>query len=149
MARDELPSSPVPDLTLSDGIREECVRLMRAADPREACALFVGERTKRGHEVTRLVAVRNLAEDEDAFQLDPLSLRSAEQEAREEGLDVLGLWHSHPRAAAAPSPRDRAGAQPGWSHAISGASDPRSIRSYFLCGGRLVAQEVISSAPVA
>ena len=149
MRRGGLQGDRLPDLFLSKTTEAECCRLMAAAHPREACALFVGERTEAGHEVTRLASIPNLAEGEDAYLLDPRALQEVELDARAEGLEVLGVWHSHPRTEATPSPRDQAGAQPGWSHAISAAGDPIQIRSYFPSAGRLVEQRVFTGAPVA
>lgn len=138
----------VPELLFPRAQQEACARLLIAALPEEACALLVGLRTKAGHEVMRLAEISNLAADPDSFRLDPIAWREVERVAREEGLEVLGVWHSHPRATAAPSPRDRTGAQPGWSHAISAADEPTRLRSYFLCGGRLKEQRVLTETPV-
>ena len=92
--------------------------------------------------------ISNLAAEADAFRLDLISWLEAEREAREDGLEVLGIWHSHPRTSAAPSPRDLASAQSGWSHAISSAHEPSRPRSYFLCDDRLVEQRVLPEAPL-
>ena len=139
----------VPDLLLPRTVVDECDRLMAAVRPREACALLVGERTDAGHEVLRLAPIPNLAGDVDTFRLDPRSWRKVELDARVEGLEVLGVWHSHPRTEATPSPRDQAGAQPGWSHAISAAAGPVRLKSYFPSEGRLVEQKVVTCVPVA
>ena len=147
MKRGEPQGEQVPDLVLSGTAQAECSRLMDAAHPREACALLVGERTEAGHEIARLAPIPNLAKGEDAFHLDPSSWRQAEFDARAAGLEVLGVWHSHPRTEATQSPRDQAGAQPGWSHVISAAAGPVRIRSYFLSAGRLVEQRVITCVP--
>jgi len=117
---------------------------MNVTKPREACALLLGGRTDRGHEVKRVTEVLNLSPKVDAFELDPVTWRAVELEARAEGLEVVGVWHSHPRALAAPSPRDRAGAQPGWSHAITSAAEPARTRSYYSCAEGLVEQRVIT-----
>jgi len=131
-----------PDLLLYPAAQAECVRLLSTAHPREACALLLGARSTRGHEVERLAEVRNISDGEGAFELDPLTWRSIELEARAEGLEVVGVWHSHPRTPAAPSPRDRNRAQPGWSHAITSAADPNRTRSYYPSEGGLVEQRV-------
>ena len=133
-----------PVLLLTPSVQAECVRLLTAAHPLEACALLLGSRTTRGHEVERLAEVANISDAESAFELDPLSWRSIELDARAEGLEVVGIWHSHPRTPAAPSPRDRRGAQPGWSHAITSADEPSRTRSYYPSPTGLVEQRVSS-----
>jgi len=131
-----------PELCIPTTIRTECAALAEAAHPREACGLLIGERFTERHVVSHLVSITNLSDAEDAFQLEPLAWRRAESAAREKGEVVLGVWHSHPRTSASPSPRDHEGAQPGWSHAISGLLEPASLKSYFLLDGELLEQAV-------
>jgi len=131
-----------PELSLPPGLQAECARLLTEARPREACALLVGKRGPDERLVEEVVAINNVAEGEDAFELDPMAWRQAELQARAEGLEVLGVWHSHPRAEAIPSARDRVGAQPGWSYAISGGAEPERVRSFLCVDGALVEQRV-------
>ena len=131
-----------PALSLPPGAQAEFAQLMTAAQPREACALLFGERRPNERRVEEVVAIPNIAEGEDAFELDPIAWRQAELEARAAGLEVLGVWHSHPRAEAAPSARDRVGAQPGWSYAITCGSAPEAVRSFLCVDGALVEQRV-------
>ena len=134
-------------LSLKPGVLEECVQFMAAAHPKEACALLIGERSPNEHRVEELVSIPNVAEREDEFELDPVAWRQAELEARAAGLEVLGVWHSHPRAEATLSARDRAKAQPGWSYAITAGSEPERIRSFLCLDDRtLVEQRVTTRA---
>jgi proteasome lid subunit RPN8/RPN11 len=47
----------------------------------------------------------------DRFYLDPRDYLKADRAAREQGLDIIGCYHSHPDWPATPSERDRVGAQ--------------------------------------
>jgi proteasome lid subunit RPN8/RPN11 len=47
----------------------------------------------------------------DRFYLDPRDYLRADREARAQGLDIIGCYHSHPDWPAEPSERDRVGAQ--------------------------------------
>jgi proteasome lid subunit RPN8/RPN11 len=47
----------------------------------------------------------------DRFYLDPRDYLRADREARARGLDIVGVYHSHPDHPAIPSERDRVGAQ--------------------------------------
>ncbi len=47
----------------------------------------------------------------DRFYLDPRDYLKADRAARQQGLDVIGCYHSHPDHPAIPSERDRIGAQ--------------------------------------
>ena len=46
------------------------------------------------------------------YDLDPRTLLAGHRRAREEGREVVGYYHSHPDAPAAPSRRDREAALP-------------------------------------
>ena len=131
-----------PRLSLPLHVVSECAQLLESSLPREACALLIGTRTDEEHRVEELSPIVNIAERDDAFQLDPVAWRLAEREASAAGLDVLGVWHSHPRTSAAPSSHDRLAAQEGWSHAISSGTSPGEIRSFHCEAGRLVEQRV-------
>ena len=133
-----------PGLSLRPETRAECSHLMTAAHPKEACALLIGRKTAGEHHVEGVMPIPNVAEGSYTYQLDPLAWRAAELSARAAGLEVLGVWHSHPRTPAIPSPKDRAGAQPGWSHAISSGTAPERLRSYFCLEEELVEQRVTS-----
>ena len=79
----------------------------------------------------------------DMFELDPLHLARVDRAARDVGLSVVGVWHSHPLAPAVPSARDRAAATPGWCYAIvSLASHRTSIRCWRLVGSGFVEDDV-------
>ena len=115
---------------------------MRTASPREACGLLLGERTDAVHVVTKIAPIPNVALAEDAFRLDPIAWREAELAARQEGLLVLGVWHSHPSSNAEPSARDNSGAQEGWSHLICATQGEQKLRSFYSQDGRLLEQEL-------
>lgn len=60
----------------------------------------------------------------DRFYLDPRDYMRADREALARGLEVVGVYHSHPDHPAVPSERDRVGAQ-----AIGGTSFAFVIQS--------------------
>ena len=100
--------------------------------PYEVCGVMIG----REDTVTHFRKCRNLvAEDEtrtafkkdggidssrmnDRYELDPLSYMEADSWARKNGLDILGVYHSHPDHPSAPSETDRKAASAGWGYII-------------------------------
>ena len=54
----------------------------------------------------------------DRFELDPKSFIEADEWAREKGLEILGIYHSHPDHPSQPSETDRKIASPGWGYII-------------------------------
>ena len=82
--------------------------------PREACALLLGELVDGRAHVTALRPCVNVALDERRFELDPGEIVRVHGEAEARGLDVLGVWHSHPDTEPAPSAEDESGIWSGW-----------------------------------
>lgn len=54
----------------------------------------------------------------DRYELDPRSYIEADSWARENGLEILGIYHSHPDHPSIPSETDRQVASPGWAYII-------------------------------
>lgn len=54
----------------------------------------------------------------DRFELDPKSFIEADEWARKNGLDIIGIYHSHPDSPSQPSETDRKIASPFWGYII-------------------------------
>jgi proteasome lid subunit RPN8/RPN11 len=72
--------------------------------PNECCGVMLG----LDGVVREAIPVPNryTGPQEDFFELDPKDLNRVDREARERGLDVLGVFHSHPNCDAYFSKRD-------------------------------------------
>lgn len=120
--------------------------LARAGYPHEVCGLLIGRATGSGVEVDRATTARNLAVDRlaDRYELDPDDFRRADAAARRDGLDVVGIWHTHPDHPARPSQTDRDAAWPGYSYLIVsvGEAGVAERRAWLLDDDTFVEQEV-------
>lgn len=74
------------------------------AYPLEGCGLLVGP--PGGDEVARFVPIRNDAESSRIYTLDGREYAKAALRADRDGLDIIGVMHSHTHTAAYPSPTD-------------------------------------------
>lgn len=126
-----------------------------AEDPAECCGLLAG----RSGQVARVYRLRN-AEDEPTrrtrYTIDAMDQLRAMREMDEEGLDLVGIFHSHPRTLSYPSATDLARSRfpgsteplyPGVTYLIVSLEDP--IRPYvraFRLDGAEVAEERIAVA---
>jgi proteasome lid subunit RPN8/RPN11 len=74
----------------------------------------------------------------DRYELDPRTMLEADRDCRARGLEVVGVWHSHPDHPAEPSETDRAGAWEGWSYIIVSVARAAvgTMRSWRLSGDR-------------
>lgn len=102
--------------------------------PNEACGLLLAPRG----EATRLieahpVANLNRERSRDRYAMDQTGWKRVADLARARGLEVAGVYHSHPDHPARPSETDRANAWAGWVYLIlrvagSRAEDLRAFR---------------------
>ena len=68
----------------------------------ECCGLLGG----RDGVITAVLPTRNLLTSATAYEIEPAELFALFRRMRGEGLDHLGIYHSHPRGDNAPSPSD-------------------------------------------
>ena len=144
-------------LLLPTSLRFELESAVRAAYPDEACGLLLGRPQRLagqssgrrsacsggavpGAAVVRIAPVRNLERKRpgERFQFHPEDHLREEFAARDEGLEVVGCWHSHPDRPARPSEADRAGAWEGsvWVIASVSPAGLTELRGWRLRAGR-------------
>jgi len=68
----------------------------------ECCGLLAGT----GGVVTEIFPARNALESATAYEIAPEDLFRLFRQIREQGLVLLGIYHSHPATENAPSPSD-------------------------------------------
>lgn len=108
-------------LNLSESCREAIRAHGESTFPEECCGTLLGRDSEDGtREIVEAVAAPNAAftKRRRLYLLDPQSLLDAERTARQRGLAVLGIYHSHPDGPARPSEVDRQHAWPFWSYLI-------------------------------
>lgn len=90
-------------LILSQEHLRQILEHARAEAPHEACGLLVG----RDGYVTHVLPATNVAENpRDRYLMDPHDQLDHFQAMEEQGLDLLGIYHSHPASPAYPSATD-------------------------------------------
>ena len=116
--------------------------------PQEACGLLIGRQQNGRVEVREVASARNLntTRSVDRFELDPEDYLKADRAAQQAGLELVGIWHSHPDHPAHPSATDREFAWEGWSYLIFsvGREGVAEMRSWRL-DGQEFKEEVICS----
>ena len=84
-----------------DLLRQEAEKV----HPVEACALLFGKLSQNEAVVEKVEFAPNELQSTVRFEIDPAKVAAAITEAEKEGLNFIGLFHSHP-APAAPSSID-------------------------------------------
>lgn len=85
--------------------------------PREACGFLIG-RLDPAATVTEVRPVANQSTRTDRYFIAAVDVWGALKAARGTGLEVLGVYHSHPDSEARPSASDGAEAWGGWLYLI-------------------------------
>jgi proteasome lid subunit RPN8/RPN11 len=91
--------------------------------PEECCGLLFGDFGSRNSSksVARSRRMRNAFEPSERYHrytIDPREFLDAEKEAEANNEEIVGIYHSHPNARAAPSQFDKAHAWPMLSYLI-------------------------------
>jgi len=74
----------------------------RGAAPLEACGILGGKKNR----MMELYLARNAACSPVSYRLDPQEQYRIFMDIEEQGLDVAGIYHSHPNSSAVPSGTD-------------------------------------------
>ncbi|HYU06640.1 MAG TPA: M67 family metallopeptidase [Thermoplasmata archaeon] len=87
--------------------------------PEECCGFLLGYVGDPRRVVESRRAKNTASEDrEHRYVVDPLELLHADNESRANGLELIGIYHSHPNHPAAPSEFDRSRAAGWYSYLI-------------------------------
>jgi len=107
--------------------------------PFECCGALLGRITDHGREVEAVVRCSNTRVDrpQDRYSIDPKELLRLQRQADEQGLEIVGFYHSHPDHPARWSQTDLAEAHwLGCSYVITSveAGQATQTRSFVLAG---------------
>jgi proteasome lid subunit RPN8/RPN11 len=97
-------------LVLAEDLRARIAHEASEAFPRECCGLIEGRRDGTHAIATALHATRNIAADNDRFEIDPAQHIALLRKLRGTDRAIIGCYHSHPNGRAEPSAHDRAAA---------------------------------------
>jgi proteasome lid subunit RPN8/RPN11 len=104
--------------------------------PNECCGFFYGRDDEHRRFIELAVPVENSKEGDQRrrFEISPFDYMKAEQKAIELGLDLLGIYHSHPLHPAIPSIHDLKQAVPVFSYIIVSVNEDEvaDTRSWIL-----------------
>ena len=116
--------------TQRDAVMATCIRAL----PNEGCGLLLG--TTEGI-VTDVVASDNVADSAKRYEIDSRVLLRATRKADDEGMTVMGVFHSHTHSEAYPSATDiELAPDPQWHYVLVSLRDlPTVMRSFHIENG--------------
>ncbi len=109
---------------INNAARKVIDRDAQSAFPNECCGFLYG-RDLGDRIITRAIPVLNVKDGDQRrrFEINPLDYMKAEKYALEQGIDFLGIYHSHPDHPAIASVHDLAKALPFFSYVIVSVMD--------------------------
>ena len=115
-------------LAVPNRLLEQMNAHVERAYPEEGAGFLIG---KEG-EVREILALSNSREDgarHNRFLFTPEDYLQAEMKAEALGLDLIGVFHSHPDSPNIPSEYDREWAQPFFSYIITRVDQGKAVNS--------------------
>ncbi|MBS1249626.1 MAG: hypothetical protein MAG431_01206 [Chloroflexi bacterium] len=101
--------------------------------PDEGAGLLLGQNREDARTVSDILMLDNIREDSarhNRYMLAPEDMLRAEEIAAERGLDVIGVFHSHPDHPNRPSAYDREWALPWFSYLITSVNAGEAVESH-------------------
>lgn len=92
----------ISQLLLRQSQISEMIQHVEEQTPLEACGLLAGKKDR----VEKVILVRNQARSPVRFVMDPYQQLAAFEWIESHGLDLLGIFHSHPAGPETVSPTD-------------------------------------------
>lgn len=93
-------------ISISSALRNLLLRHAESRRPRESCAILLGRSSGRTATVSEIHRVENADGSPVSFSVSGEDLIRVYGTAEERGLEVVGIFHSHPFTAAHPSATD-------------------------------------------
>jgi proteasome lid subunit RPN8/RPN11 len=122
-------------IRLSDVVQQTLITHGEASYPQECCGFLYGKDGEiRQLRIARAVANAVAEDQQHRFEIDPRDYLKAEKYATASGMELLGIYHSHPNRPAIPSQHDLGKAVPYLSYLIVSVKEGKAdhIRSWRL-----------------
>jgi|SRR5579872_4918925 len=131
-ARSGTDFNPTTELNISEDILVDMHAHASSTYPEECCGLLLGKvrgPTKTATESRRMGNVFVKEERYHRYTIDPKEFLNAESDAEARGLEVVGIYHSHPNAPAKPSRFDTDYGWPTLSYVVIEERDARPVET--------------------
>ncbi len=134
-------------LKIPKAIRDSMIAHCIDGLPDEACGLVAAASSGASTPalVEKCYLTKNAARSAKLYAVDPLEHLKADRDAESNGLEIVGVFHSHTHTEAYPSPTDVAQApDPTWHYIlISLKREMPVVRSYLIRDGKITEEEVV------
>ncbi|MBI5454867.1 MAG: M67 family metallopeptidase [Deltaproteobacteria bacterium] len=120
-------------IKISQAIYDQIVQHAKDSYPDECCGILIGS-TMRARCVLYIhqTVNTNRERSKDRYIIDPREIYLMDKEAKAQGAEIVGFYHSHPDHPDKPSATDREWGQAGYSYMIASVNGGKdvSVRSW-------------------
>lgn len=128
-------------LILKKDLSEKIIEYCDKEFPDETCGILAGKRDK----IEMAYSMKNMDKSPMSYFMDPKEQLKAMKDIREQGLEMLAIYHSHTFSQAYPSAKDiELAFYPDVSYMIISLADKKTpvLRSFKIQGGDIREEEV-------
>ncbi|MBP5243044.1 MAG: M67 family metallopeptidase [Clostridia bacterium] len=113
--------------------------------PNEACGLIAGTRQGEDKRVEKVYLLYNVDQSPEHFSITPQDQLTTLKDARANGWELLGNWHSHPSTPSRPSEEDKRLARDSKASylILSLAAEEPVLNSFHVEGSEASKEEII------
>ena len=94
------------EILIPDSFLADLMQHANEESPYEACAILLGNTDEEMWQTTEIFLAENIDKSEINFTISNEQLLEGYKRAEEKGLDIVGIFHSHPKSEAAPTDTD-------------------------------------------
>ena len=94
------------EILIPDSFLADLMQHANEESPYEACAILLGNTDEETWQTTEIFLTENIDKSEINFTISNEQLLEGYKRAEENGLDIVGIFHSHPKSEASPSDTD-------------------------------------------
>ena len=94
------------EILIPDSFLADLMQRANEESPYEACAILLGNTDEETWQTTEIFLAENIDKSEINFTISNEQLLEGYKRAEENGLDIVGIFHSHPKSEASPSDTD-------------------------------------------
>ena len=94
------------EILIPDSFLADLMQHANEESPYEACAILLGNTDEETWQTTEIFLAENIDKSEINFTISNEQLLEGYKRAEEKGLDIVGIFHSHPKSEASPSDTD-------------------------------------------